>query len=210
MDSEDLMKITVAGTATRAFYPERAVLRIGVSFQGDNQIEVRENATETAKKISDMIEAQKSENPSPVTWSTVDPVGNSSWRDHETKQRVHQAVTSIQVRYKDFDALSDMIDWCGRLEGVEIEGVDWELSQKTRRNSREAILTDAVRDARERAQVMASAAGGGTVTFVSISDRGYDSSRGEFAMRAMNYGGGLKLMPEDIEVSATVTAEFDA
>ena len=82
----------------------------------------------------------------------------------------------------------------------------------------ESALTEAVADARRRAQVMAAAAGAGEVRVLEVADPGLLSG-GEAAQDSgvrfaraygANGGEGIAVVPEDVTVEAAVQVRFEA
>jgi len=84
------------------------------------------------------------------------------------------------------------------------------------------VLAQAVEVARERAQVLATAAGAGEVRCLEVSDPGMlghrtegepmmlAASRSAYAKDAGGGGEGIEIAPEDVDIEATVHARFTA
>ena len=98
------------------------------------------------------------------------------------------------------------------------DDVEWKLTDKREATEKEVVLAAAVADARARATVLARAAGERDVRFLELSDLPFSDGgpvAGVFAaaaesriMRSANGGEGVDLMPEEIELQATVHARF--
>jgi uncharacterized protein YggE len=162
----------------------------------------------------------------PTTWSAVLPIGTRSWRPWSDKGAVlpmrHAASAMLKVKFRDFRALAGFADTWGGVDGVTLGGVEWTLTEGEQKRVEQEVLAGAVAQARERAQVLATAAGGGPVRCVEIADPGMLPERSfgggppmAYAMRsgkAMDTGGGegIEIAPQDVEVEAVVHARFVA
>lgn len=157
--------------------------------------------------------------PSPGGRPTIRTWSNRPW-NNEGKQLplVHHASVGVEVKFRDFAALSR---WVGQhvaeIEGFRVAQVKWTLTEKQRATLLADVRTHAVRDAVTRAQHYADALGLGAVAPVAIADAGMLNTTPESGpqaayLRAGPAGGApvAELVPEDIEVSATVDARFVA
>jgi hypothetical protein len=159
----------------------------------------------------------------PVTWWSAEQLrtwSNRPWnKDGIQLPLVHHASVGIEVKFRDFSSLSR---WVGQhianTEGFAISHVEWALTSKRRTELQRQAHTRAVEDAVARAQLYADALGLGRIRPVAIADAGMlsanlhpDGGAGAAYMRAAAAVGGgsdVELIPEDIEVSATVDARF--
>ena len=135
------------------------------------------------------------------------------------------ASAQIKVKFCDFAALAQFANAQGSSQYVKLEGVDWALTEVTKARVQQQVLTEAVQDAVTRASQIANAAGAGQVKALEISDPGLlsgihgstgsvDSMVALTARGAAAGAGGdaesLDLVPEDVELAATVHARFTA
>jgi uncharacterized protein YggE len=222
------MEITVMGTGRAAQPPERATIHLSAGFEGGDQDEVLTRTTQLVNALVAEIARLKEHESEPTTWSAVLPIGTRSWRPWSDQGAVlpmrYAASSRIQVKFRDFRALSGFTDAWGRLDGVTLGGVEWTLTEQVRRDTERRVRVSAVEDARDRAQVYATAAGGGVVRCVQVADPGLLQDNGRAmdlagaaprAMRAgaAKYGGGdegIEIAPEDVEIEAVVHARFIA
>lgn len=216
------MQITVLGEATAAFRPERATVHLELGFEAPDQQTAVQRATVLANEFAAHVDELRGLHPAPVTWSALLPIATRHWRPYSHDGAVlpmrHGAAASAKVKFQDFQALSRFIDVWGSREGVTVAFVEWNLTQDARRREEAAVLSRAVENARDRAQVMADAAGAGQVRFLEIADPGLlvdgaaEANYGASAkmMRAAYDGGGegVNLRPEDVELEAHVHARF--
>lgn len=161
--------------------------------------------------------------PAPITWWSAGQLRTWSQRpwhkDGKQLPMVHHAGVDIDVKFRDFDALSR---WVGEhvsgTGGFRVAQVVWALTAARRDALFADARTRAVRDAVARAQQYADALELGAVRPVAIADAGMlaaqvlpESGHGGTFLRAAASpagGGDVELLPEDIEVSATVDARF--
>lgn len=217
--------ITVQGRFT-AWYPaERATVRLAVSFDGAKRDGVLSAATESVRTVTDSVKELHDAEAGPVTWWSSDRIrvwAQRPW-NNEGKQLapVHHAAISVTVKFKDFDALADWLSRAAAVPGVQVNGIDWALTEAKRTSVTTEVRSRAVKDAADKARVFAQAIGLGQVTATAIADPGMLGVAGEGPapappmMRAAAYGspqGGaaLDFTPEDIEIAAAVDARFEA
>ena len=103
---------------------------------------------------------------------------------------------------------------------ITIGGIDWRLTEATRRRVQEAAQRAAVADAVTKAQVYASALGLGTPTPVELADQGLLAVQPgppmpkAMMMRAMAADGGgsapTEFAPQELVIEASVDARFTA
>ncbi|MFT4028720.1 MAG: SIMPL domain-containing protein [Protaetiibacter sp.] len=218
--------ITVQGHFT-AWYPaERAVVRLAVGFDGAKRAEVLASATSSVQTVIASVTKLHDPDTGPVTWFASDRIrvwAQRPW-NNEGKQLapVHHAAISITVKFKDFDALADWLAEAATVPGVQVNGVDWALTEAKRTSVTTEVRSRAVKDAADKARVFAQAIGLAHVTATAIADPGMLGVSGgpgapaPAMMRAAAFaappagGASLDFTPEDIEVSASVDARFEA
>ena len=218
-----MMDITVAGTHKFATKPERATLNLSAGFESDAKDDAMRTTTALVDELHDRLTRLKAAEPSPITWFAVLPIRTRSWRPYHEKGKVvpmrYAAAASLRVKFRDFKALAQLAGELGGRAGVTLESVDWSLTEVTRTKVEAQVLAGAVKRARERAVVMAKAAGAADVVAVEIADPGLmrdvvstgDGSYGGAAARGSNgESEDILLSPEDVVVSATVHARFRA
>ena len=217
--------ITVQGHFT-AWYPaERATVRLSVAFDGARREEVLASASAAVQTVTDSVKALHDPDAGPVTWWSSDRIrvwAHRPW-NNQGKQLapVHNAAITISVKFKDFDALADWLAQVANVPGVQVNGIDWTLTEAKRTAVTTEVRSRAVRDAADKARVFAQAIGLGQITATAIADPGMLGVRGDGAdpapsmMRAAAFAApspeaAFDFTPEDIEVSASVDARFEA
>jgi predicted secreted protein len=178
----------------------------------------------TARDLEQLkIGVETLRNSGAVTWWSADELRTWSARpwnkDGKLLPLVHNARVRLEVKFKDFQALSH---WVGQatqdVGGFRLDGVEWALTSQRRASLIAQARTRAVKDAIERAQQYSDALGLGKVRPVSVADAGMleqglrPVSDNEVAhLRAGASGApAIELVPNHIELSAAVDARFAA
>jgi uncharacterized protein YggE len=143
-------------------------------------------------------------------------------KDSDVSEPFQVAAAGVAVRFSDFAALSAWVTEVGSADGVVVDGVEWELTDARRKEVETEVRAEAVRDAQERAAAYAAALGLSAVTVGALFEPGlrphgqpgFDAGAPKYArMAAADFGGGgpvVSMRPEQIEVTATITADFTA
>jgi len=218
--------ITVQGHFT-AWYPaERATVRLTVGFDGPKRADVLASATAAVQTVTDSVTHLHDPDAGPVTWwssARVRVWAERPWNaDGKQLAPVHHASIAMTVKFKDFDALADWLAEAATVPGVQVNGIDWDLTEAKRTAVTSEVRSRAVRDAVDKARVFAQAIGLAQVSATAIADPGMLGVRGEAdspapsMMRAASLsaphaaGTSFNFTPEDIEVTASVDARFEA
>jgi len=221
--------ITVQGTHTAWFDAERATVHVSAAFDGAKRDEVFASATQAAADATALIQPLFDAAKGPVTWWSSDRVNVWSERpwnnDGKRLPLVYHATIGLQAKFDDFDALSRLIEQLAVMEGVNVGGIEWDLTDEKRTSVTDEVRREAVADAVQKASTYASAAGLGTPSVVAIADPGMLGDGGNgggpipaayermaFKSQAMDASGGaaLSLSPEQIQVSSSVDVRFSA
>ena len=220
------MEITVSGTGRSSLRPERATMHLTAGFESGDKAEAMSEATRVVNELSADLRRLKELDPSPTTWSAVLPIGTRSWRPWSDQGAIlpmrHAASARLMVKFRDFPTLAGFADHWGGRPGVTLGHIEWILTEARQKETERSVLAQAVEVARERAQVLATAAGAGEVRCLEVSDPGMlghrtegepmmlAASRSAYAKDAGGGGEGIEIAPEDVDIEATVHARFTA
>ncbi len=217
------MEISVQGTHEQTVRPEIARLHASATAEAGSKDEVLRTTTGVVNRLA--AELGRLRDGGAIGELVVRPISTSSWRPvARGKQQppIYRAQASLRADFTDFAALADLAAQFGAVEGLELNWVEWRLTDDTRRELEGVCLTKAVEQARERALVMARAAGETEVAFVMLADPGlltdapvvrqqaFDAASGAM-MRSAKMAdelAGIELLPEELTVSGTVQARF--
>ena len=216
--------ITVQGSFD-AFHPaERAIVHLGVGFEGPEKSQVHALTARAAAEVTETISALHVPDRGPVTWWSSDQLrvwAERPWnKDGKQLPLVHHAAISFQVKFSDFGRLGSWISDVSAAPGVTVARIDWALTEGRRTEFTRQARERAVRDAHDKAQAYADSLELGSVRAIAIADPGMLGNRAvaqgptmglSSRAAAMSGGGGdVRFVPEDIEVSARVDAIFSA
>jgi len=221
--------ITVQGTHTAWFDAERATVHISAAFDGPKRDDVFARATQAAADATALITPLNDPEKGPITWWSSDRVNVWSDRpwsnDGKRLPLVFHATIGLQAKFNDFDALSRLIEQLAVMDGVNVGGIDWDLTDDRRTAVIADVRRDAIADAVQKAATYASASGLGAPAIIAVADPGMlgDGSSGggigpapyermAFKAQAMDAAGGasLNLSPQQIQVSSNVDVRFSA
>lgn len=223
-----MVTIAVAGTATRSVAPERGTVVVGVAVIGDDRSAItarvaRAHAVLTAEAAGHQASGAATRwNAQDVTAGTV-----LQWEKGPDGSGRHVsrfcASASVEVRFADFAVLGAWVLEVAERGDHEVRGVEWDLTDATRRASVEEVRAAATRDAVARATTYAHAAHLGEPRLLALYEDGLRPSGGSGAlepypvrrMAPMGDAGSaspesLDLHPADIELTVGITADFEA
>ena len=217
-------EITVRGSFSAFQPPERGTVHASIAYEGPAMEPVYDRVARDLEAVNTSVTRLKSGDRGAVTWWSAEQLrtwSNRPWnKDGKQLPLVHHASVGVQVKFLTSTALSRWVaEHVANTEGFSMSRVEWALTSKRRNELTQEVQTRAVRDAAARAQHYADALGLGKVVPVAIADAGTPGmgvqpggGHGADFLRAspMASGGGpdVELVPQDIEVSATVDARF--
>ncbi|PJJ65636.1 SIMPL domain-containing protein [Compostimonas suwonensis] len=217
--------ISVTGTAERRAPAERGTVSVAIAVEVPDD---GSKATEAAVLLSEELaeQARGFVSSGEATWwsseqlstRTFDKYENSDEPAKETRiTRYHGAYAGVQVRFQDFAALGRWVTRIADIDDVSLAGVSWAITDATTTELAGRVRAEAVADARARAEAYAAASGLGEVALVQLWEAGLrpdSSSPGEMLMARAAFSstqpGGFPFKPEDVVVSATITADYRA
>jgi uncharacterized protein YggE len=220
--------IAVSGTVTHRYHAERGLLRLAVELEGDERSSVVDDSVAVHNRVTERATALRRQGA--ATWWTarsvsVGVVSEPSATDGTRASSVrYRTRSTIEVRFQDFTALADWVGELAHVEGVTIEGVEWSLGHARRAEVEQDARLAAVADAVARASDYADALGLGAPELQAVYEPGLRPGEGGaggvpfMASRSLMAGSTLDdsgsvvfdLQPDDIEVTATISADFTA
>lgn len=214
-----MVTITVAGTAQHFHPAERGTVRLELRRESRSRTQALSEVTSLHTRVREEARAEQASGA--ATWWSADQVSVSTvhryLKDSDVAELLHVAAAAVRVKYQDFAALGRWVGSISELSGVVVSGVDWDVTASRRASIEREVRIAAVRDARERAVAYASALGLSEVRVLTLFEPGLRphtriESGSALMSRAAKFGGQeeLALKPEDIEVSAAVSADFEA
>lgn len=211
----------VYGLAQVRHAAQLAEISVGVAFTGDDRATVRDDTL--AGHAAVVAEAKALVESGAATGWTAGTVSVSSYDDYQGEGRApvrrHQARGEVVVTLTDFDALGTWAAELGERPGIELGGIAWRLDDETRTALEREVRIAAVRDAITKAHDYAAALSMGEPTLERVFEEGLrpDTGGGQGFGRASKAtflaadtpaSGQFELRPDDIEVSASISADF--
>jgi hypothetical protein len=218
-------EITVRGSFAASLPPERGTVHASIGYEGPSMEPVYTRVARDLEVVQTSVAELKHGDDAAVTWWSAERLRTWSIRpwnqDGKQLPLVHHARVGIEVKFRDFAALSD---WVGEhvtnTGGFHVTNIEWALTVKRGDELIRQVREGAVHDAMERAQLYADALGLGKISPVAIADAGMlvanlrpNGGHGQAHTVARagleaGHGSGVELLPDDIEVAASVDARF--
>ena len=201
------MEILVEGCAERRIHPELGELRLGLEHEGENREIVVDLTSDLARRFSEAVAPLRPQ--VVVSWG-LEPVRVCTWRSQRRGALRYRASAEATVVFRDFQALADFaVEWAAA-PGVEVYHTSWKLTSETEQRVEDELLTEAVRAARRRADIMARAAGAEVSICVELSDHRSEPqlAYGEAVASAVPEHGGEVVEPDEIHRTVTVHGRF--
>jgi uncharacterized protein YggE len=214
------LEITVRGSAEQRFAAERATVTLAASIESTDKQQVYDDAVAVLEPLVMQLR-ELADRGAVSTWSS-DQVRVYSHRpfspDGTRGELQHVARLQISAEFTDFERLSGFVDyWAGR-DGIEIDGVAWDVTVRNRRSYESDVRKAAVDNAINKAQAYADAVRRGRVIAVQIADPGMLNGDGEqspiplmmTSAVAADGSSELDLTPDEIVIHVEVDAHFTA
>lgn len=202
--------ITVTGTASSDEKTQIATFTAGATAVGGDAKQVRE---EVDTKLKIVIENLKNFG---IPEADIKTQSTSLYQEQESytqdgAQRMRpgqwRADNTIEIKLGDVEKADALLALLNDGQLTNVYGPQFMLDDIS--EMQDALLGDAVKNARTRADILAGAAGKKVVKVLSISESGVTSPIYPMYDRAMGAGGGAGIMPGTSEVSVGVTVVFE-
>lgn len=202
--------ITVTGTASSDEKTQIATFTAGATAVGSDAKQVRE---EVDTKLKTVVENLKNFG---IPDADIQTQSTSLYQEQESytqdgAQRMRpgqwRADNTIEIKLRDVAQADALLAILNDGQLTNIYGPQFMFDDVS--ETQDALLADAVKDARTRADILAQAAGKKVVKVLSITESGASTPVYPMFDRAMSGGGGGGIMPGTGEVSAGVTVVFE-
>jgi uncharacterized protein YggE len=224
--------IHIEGRAKVNTVAERAALDVHVSDTGYDKDSVSKNviaAVNTFQSELDSLVVRFLDGDisptSPITFYSISSLSISTGDDDykeadrpDPDKKLYTASSNIDVHFRDFTVLGEMVVRLSAMDYVGLEGVTWQLTDAKQAWLDEEVRMQALKHAIERAEAYARIIGREKVTCVKIEDqaefwpsrRTKQTARKVTSIEAFGVGAGIQFEPGNIEVKGTVSVEFHA
>lgn len=200
--------ITVVGEAETREKSQIATFTAGVSAVNDNKDTAID---EVNKKIATIIEAVKSFG---IKSEDIKTQNLSIYQQEETYYEEGRQKTrpgqwrvnnSIEIILRDVDRASALADLLVKSGATNVHGPSFSLDESQQEEGK--LLEEAIKDAREKAEIIARSSGGELGKMLSVSE-GYQQPS-VFRLGLEGGGGGTPIEPGTETVSKVVTVVFE-
>jgi len=200
-------RITVVGEGTANLVPDLAVIQTGVTTQGKTAREASEaNSTIMAKVLAALKDSGIVERDMQTVNLSIRPVYEQR-RDGDNRITGFQASNQVRVRVRPIARLASVLDQMIAAGANEMSGIHFAVSERTR--LLDSARTDAVADAKRKAELFARAANVRLGRAVAIVEEGNPPVPMErLAMRAAP-GASVPVAVGEQTVQIHVTVTFE-
>lgn len=208
------MRITVTGTSSIALPAECVAVNFTVGFLGADREPVVADTVALAGSVRARLDGAVAEGVARdlrVTGLRTRTATPFDGHGRQTTQ--HSAEVRGSVVLVDLERIGPLLGQLAATAGVHITWLDWRLLDATLAEVQPRALADAFGNARRRAEWIAHAAGRSTLEVVAVQDGGGVMPMARQAARSLGLtesAPSIDLDPDDVELSATLTVEFDA
>ncbi|ABL70025.1 SIMPL domain-containing protein [Paracoccus denitrificans] len=202
-------RLTVTGAGQATTQPDMATITLGVSTRAATAAEAMAQNAEQQAKVIETLKAEGIEARDIQTSGlNLSPVMDYSDQGQPPKLTGYGAQNSVTVRVRDIAGLGPVLDKLVASGANEISGIAF--SREDMAEAEDQARTEAVAEARRRAEVMADAAGMRLGRLLSLSDVQMGGGpRPMMAMRAEAASAAdTPIEAGELAVSANVTAVF--
>ena len=209
MASTTPFTLKVEGTAEIPLPAERAIINVTVSSEGLNKAAVSDEVITAARHVENLLrelspkdDSAEAKVASPLAhWSKTSLSATSYMPsrhhsdddDEEAKPRVRHYKSSIKfdIRFKEFKALGSFGARISSVAHVEVQDIQWILTEETKALYRPRLRRLAAQDAMVRAQEYCDVLGCVNLRPVELDETGssYRSSNARYHMASQELGG---------------------
>ena len=205
-------KLTVSGSGTVLVESDLAVVTVGVREASTDVLVAQSTVNEKIAAIKQsLLDAGAKE--SEINTDSINIYANYDYSDNTEVIVGYTANNTLSVRTTDIDNVGALIDAAFAAGANTLDNVQFTVQDDS--EAREQALTEAVEDARRKAEVLAAAAGLQIASIESIAESGvytYDSMR-NYAMMdeatTESGGAGTLVQAALVSVDASVSMEFE-
>ncbi len=208
-DSASDRTISVSGDGSASATPDEAVVTVAVVAEGDDTQAIRRELANGSDALRTAL------NYASVAGDQISTADYRITEPHRPEQSgetpTYRGVHAFEIRLDQTNATGGVID-AATDSGAEVTGVQFTLSEDTRTALRDEALRNAMGDAREQADTLATA-GDLQVTGVASIDatnRNYSPVRYEAAAADTAAGSSTTIETGDVSVSVDVRVVYNA
>ena len=205
--------ITVSGTVTKSAGPELAYVTVSVETLDKSASKSQSDNAARSNSVMDALEAAG------IAEDDIETASYSLYEDFQWNETLrksesigYRTTNSIRATVRDLSNVGPVIDAAVQAGANSVSNVSFGLTKETQSALRTAALKDAAENARAKAQSIASGLGIGVGSVFSASESSSYVSPVYYRNEAMESAGAsapTPISPGDIELSATVSVQFE-
>ena len=197
--------ITVTGHGMVAVAPDTAMIRIGVTTQGKTANEASAaNAKQMTKVINTIEQSGIAKKDIQTSQLSLQPQYDS--KGGTNRLLGFQVTNRITVRIRKIAALPSVLDKAISAGANEMSGISFLVSGESKALDR--ARSDAIADARHKAELYAQAAGAKVGKVAAITEQGSSPPPRPFQAALRASGGAVPVAPGEQMLRATVTVSY--
>lgn len=210
---EDKKTISTSGTATLSVQPDEANVYVAI----ETLKETAEASKNKNSEITDQVLAALYKINIPrdsIETQYFNIYEDFEWTETGRKSLGFKTVHNLKINTDDFGNVGKIIDAVIGAGATRIDSINFELSDEKQSELKKQVLAQASRDAREKAEAIASGIGAQLGDIRSISDVSYNYVpyplfRAEMGAAALEKAVSTEISPQKLEVSANVQVVFE-
>lgn len=196
--------VTVTGEATVSVAPDAAVIRIGVTTAGKTAREASEvNARQMTAVLAAIRQSGIPDRDVQTSFLSVQPQYNPN-ESGTARLTGFQVTNRVTVTIRDVDSLPAILDRAIAAGANEMSGIEFIVTEQSK--MLDQARSEAIADARRKAELYAQAAGARLGPVISIAEDG-PSPPPRPVMQAMR-AGAVPVAPGEQTLRATVTVSY--
>ena len=202
--ADPLRSITVNGSGSVTAIPDRATFSFGVDARGETASAALSAASVAVRRVTDAVKDAGVDGKDVQTQNiSLSTLTSSDGRHIEG----YAANASITVRARDLDSAGRLVDAAVAAGANGVYGPSLDRSDADELAGE--ALTDAVADARKKAEALAEAAGGSLGSVISVTESGASMPPMPYAARESALAADVPIEPGTQEIQASVTVMFE-
>ena len=206
-------KITVTGTGEIQINADTALISLGVNARDKDVLKAQQKVNKVIAAIRKAVTAQGVKK-ADMNTDFINIYAIYDYQNDQEKLSAYNVSSALAIKVTDMDSVGAVIDAAFSAGANTLNGISFSASDT--QEAKNKAMTAAVKDAKKRAEVLASAAGLKITGIESISEDGTGSrgNSGTVAAKGMDTVGtndsGTVVQAGKIVVSATVSMTFTA
>ena len=204
--------LTAQGTYTIKEMPDEAVVYIGIEtlkMSADESKNENSIISDNVMKGLQLIGISKSD----MSTLNFNIYPEYDYNDGKSELKGYRTRNTIKVDTKDFSVLGKIIDTAVNNGATNIDSVQFDFSEDKRNSLKIEAIKKASEDARMKADALASGLNAKIVGIMSVSEQGfnylpYRAFETVSGASAMKEAAATQILPQELEVSATVNVVY--